>query len=105
GSPVANALAREADVVLGVGTRYSDFTTASRTAFGNPDVTFVNLNIATFDAAKHAGVALTADARAGLEALAGALAGYHVGEAYPSRYRELGASWRETVDRAYHLGH
>ena len=69
GSPVANALAREADVVLGIGTRYSDFTTASRTAFGHPDVRFVNLNVAAFDAGKHAGVALVADARAGLEAL------------------------------------
>src|SRR5215831_18341175 len=70
GSPVANALAREADVVLGVGTRYSDFTTASRTAFAHPGVRFVNLNVAAFDAGKHAGVPLVADARAGLEALA-----------------------------------
>ena len=53
--PSANALARDADVVIGVGTRYSDFTTASRTAFQNPDVRFVNLNVAAFDAAKHAG--------------------------------------------------
>jgi 3D-(3,5/4)-trihydroxycyclohexane-1,2-dione acylhydrolase (decyclizing) len=105
GSPVANALAREADVVLGIGTRYSDFTTASRTQFQNPDVTFVNLNIANFDAAKQSGLALTADARAGLEALAEALAGYHVGEDYTSRFRELNAGWRETVDGAYHLGH
>jgi 3D-(3,5/4)-trihydroxycyclohexane-1,2-dione acylhydrolase (decyclizing) len=105
GSPVANALAREADVVLGVGTRYSDFTTASRTAFGNPEVRFVNLNIANFDAAKHAGVSLVADARAGLEALASSLNGYHVDDAYTARLRELNASWRETVDRAYHLGH
>jgi 3D-(3,5/4)-trihydroxycyclohexane-1,2-dione acylhydrolase (decyclizing) len=105
GSPVANALAREADVVLGVGTRYSDFTTASRTQFQNPDVTFVNLNIANFDAAKHSGLALTADARAGLEALTEALGGYHVDEAYTSRFRELDAGWRQTVDGAYHLGH
>ena len=69
GSPVANALAREADVVLGIGTRYSDFTTASRTAFQHPDVRFVNLNVAAFDAGKHAGTSLVADARAGLEAL------------------------------------
>ena len=66
GSPVANALAADADVVIGVGTRYSDFTTASRTAFQDPDVRFVNLNVAAFDAAKHAGVMLVADARAGL---------------------------------------
>jgi 3D-(3,5/4)-trihydroxycyclohexane-1,2-dione acylhydrolase (decyclizing) len=105
GSPVANALAREADVVLGVGTRYSDFTTASRTAFGNPELRFVNLNIASFDAGKHAGVALVADARAGLEALAEAMRGYHVDDAYTGRMRESNATWQQAVDRAYHLGH
>jgi 3D-(3,5/4)-trihydroxycyclohexane-1,2-dione acylhydrolase (decyclizing) len=105
GSPVANALAREADVVLGIGTRYSDFTTASRTAFGHPGVTFVNLNVAAFDAAKHAGTALTADARAGLEALTRALAGYHVDEAYTAAFREQNAAWQATVDHAYHAGH
>src|ERR1700689_4619792 len=88
GSPVANALAREADVVLGIGTRYSDFTTASRTAFGNPDVRFVNLNVTAFDAGKHAGVALVADARAGLEALAQAMAGYRTEDAYTARVAE-----------------
>ena len=105
GSPVANALAREADVILGIGTRYSDFTTASRTAFQNPDLRFVNLNIAAFDAGKHAGVALIADARAGLEALAETMSGYRVDDAYTSRVRELGRGWRQVVDRAYHLGH
>jgi 3D-(3,5/4)-trihydroxycyclohexane-1,2-dione acylhydrolase (decyclizing) len=105
GSPVANALAREADVVLGIGTRYSDFTTASRTAFQNPDVRFVNLNIAAFDAGKHAGVALVADARAGLAALAAQLDGYHVDDAYTARGRELDRDWRQVVDHAYHLGH
>jgi 3D-(3,5/4)-trihydroxycyclohexane-1,2-dione acylhydrolase (decyclizing) len=105
GSPVANALAREADVVLGIGTRYSDFTTASRTAFQNPDVKFVNLNITAFDAGKHAGAALTADARAGLEALKNQLAGYHVEAAYTDWLHDKNASWRQVVDEAYHLGH
>jgi 3D-(3,5/4)-trihydroxycyclohexane-1,2-dione acylhydrolase (decyclizing) len=105
GSPVANALAREADVVLGIGTRYSDFTTASRTAFQHPGVRFVNLNVAAFDAGKHAGVSLVADARAGLEALTGALAGYHVEAAYTAAFREHDARWRRVVDEAYHLGH
>ncbi len=105
GSPVANALAADADVVLGIGTRYSDFTTASRTAFGNPGVRFVNLNVAAFDAGKHAGAALVADARAGLEALTGALSGYRVDEAYRLRIRNENASWQQTVDQAYHLGH
>ena len=105
GSPVANALAREADVVLGIGTRYSDFTTASRTAFGHPDLRFVNLNVAAFDAGKHAGVSLVADARAGLEALAERMRGYRVDDAYTTRVQELGSGWQKVVDHAYHLGH
>jgi len=105
GSPVASALAREADVVLGIGTRYSDFTTASRTAFQHPDVRFVNLNITAFDAGKHAGASLVADARAGLEALTEAMAGYHTDEAYRSRIEAANADWRQVVEHAYHLGH
>lgn len=99
GSPVANALAREADVVIGVGTRYSDFTTASRTAFQNPDVRFVNLNVAAFDAAKHAGEMLVADARAGLEALTDALSGHRTSSTWDV------SAWNRTVDEAFHLGH
>ena len=105
GSPVANALARDADVVIGVGTRYSDFTTASRTAFQHPGVRFVNLNVAGLDAAKHAGVMLLADARHGLAALTEGLAGYRVEDSYTERHRALFADWNEVVDRAYHLGH
>jgi 3D-(3,5/4)-trihydroxycyclohexane-1,2-dione acylhydrolase (decyclizing) len=109
GSPVANALAREADVVLGIGTRYSDFTTASRTAFADPDVRFVNLNVAAFDAGKHAGVSLVADARAGLEALTEVLsipgAGYHTDEAYRAGIEAADADWRQVVEQAYHRGH
>jgi 3D-(3,5/4)-trihydroxycyclohexane-1,2-dione acylhydrolase (decyclizing) len=99
GSPVANALARDADVVIGVGTRYSDFTTASRTAFANPDVRFVNLNITNFDAAKLSATAVVADARAGLAALTAELDGYHVDVAVDT------SGWQRIVDRAYHLGH
>jgi 3D-(3,5/4)-trihydroxycyclohexane-1,2-dione acylhydrolase (decyclizing) len=105
GTTAANSLAREADVVLGVGTRWSDFTTASRSVFAAPDVRFVNLNVAAFDAAKHAGVALVADARRGLEALAGALQGWSVEPEYRERAAALAAEWDETVERAYTLGH
>src|SRR5258705_115526 len=105
GSPVANALAREADVVLGIGTRYSDFTTGSRTAFQNPDVRFVNLNVTALDAAKHSGVMLVADARTGLEALTGALEGYHVDDSYTQEHRSRFKDWNKVVDRAYHLDH
>jgi 3D-(3,5/4)-trihydroxycyclohexane-1,2-dione acylhydrolase (decyclizing) len=105
GSPVANALAREADVVLGIGTRYSDFTTASRTAFRNPDVRFVNVNVTALDAAKNSGVMVVADARLALDALIGALDGYRVDDAYTRSHRERNDDWRKVVDEAYHLGH
>ena len=105
GSPVANKLAAEADVVIGIGTRYSDFTTASRTAFANPAVRFVNLNVAGFDAAKHAGVSLVADARHGLEALAERLADYVVSDDYTQGFTSHRERWTAVVDDAYHLGH
>jgi len=99
GSPVANALARDADVVIGVGTRWSDFTTASRTAFQHPEVRFVNLNVASLDAAKHAGEMLVADAREGLDALTAALAGYSIEKTWDV------TGWNAEVDRAFHLDH
>ncbi|HET8641461.1 MAG TPA: 3D-(3,5/4)-trihydroxycyclohexane-1,2-dione acylhydrolase (decyclizing) [Pseudonocardiaceae bacterium] len=108
GTTAANALAAEADVVLGIGTRYSDFTTASRSLFRGDfrvgTVRFVNLNVAAFDAAKHAAVGLVADARAGLAALTEALAGHRVADAHSGRARELAAEWDRTVERAYRLG-
>jgi 3D-(3,5/4)-trihydroxycyclohexane-1,2-dione acylhydrolase (decyclizing) len=105
GTPVANRLAREADVVIGVGTRYSDFTTASRTQFAHPDVRFVNLNVTPFDSAKHSAVAVVADAREGLEALTTALAGWRVDEAGVASYRQQMGAWNAEVDHALHLGH
>ncbi|MBO8200669.1 3D-(3,5/4)-trihydroxycyclohexane-1,2-dione acylhydrolase (decyclizing) [Streptomyces smyrnaeus] len=104
GAYAANELAREADVVLGIGTRYSDFTTASHTVFGNPDVTFVNLNVARLDAVKHAAEPLVADARLGIEALAGALAGRHVTDGYRRRSRALIARNREIEEECFAPG-
>ncbi len=101
GTPVANKLAREADVIIGIGTRYSDFTTASRTAFQNPRVRFVNLNVAAFDAAKQSATAVVADAREGLKALTGTLADHE----WDTSYRDDVAAWQQRVDEAYHLGH
>ena len=105
GTTAANALARDADVVLGVGTRWSDFTTASRTIFANPDVRFINLNVAPVDAHKQAGVALIADARLGLQSLHEALGGWSAGSEHSERARALAAEWDRTVERAYTLGH
>jgi 3D-(3,5/4)-trihydroxycyclohexane-1,2-dione acylhydrolase (decyclizing) len=102
GTTAANAVAADADVVIGVGTRYSDFTTASRTAFKNPAVRFVNINVAAFDAAKQAGVSVVADAREALEALSKLLGDYRVEASYERRYRSLVADWERTVAAAIH---
>jgi 3D-(3,5/4)-trihydroxycyclohexane-1,2-dione acylhydrolase (decyclizing) len=105
GTAAANRMAARADVVIGIGTRYSDFTTASRTAFAAPDVRFVNVNIAAADAVKLAGAALVADARAALTALAGALSGWSTRPAYTGEARGLAQEWDQVVSRAYALGH
>ena len=104
GTTAANAIAREADVVLGVGTRWSDFTTASRSLFAE-DARFVNLNVAVVDAFKHAGLPLVADARTGLEALGAALEDWSADPAHSERARGLAGEWDATVERAYTLGH
>ncbi|MGA7288699.1 MAG: thiamine pyrophosphate-binding protein, partial [Terriglobales bacterium] len=80
GTPGANIAAREADLIIGIGTRYSDFTTASKTAFQNPSVRFININVAEFDAYKHSALPLTGDALVTIEELQSAIAGYHVDE-------------------------
>jgi len=104
GATAANALARAADVVIGVGTRWSDFTTASRTAFAADGVRFVNCNIAAFDAAKHSGVAVVADARSALEGLGQALEGWSVDPSYRAEALALSTAWDRIVEHAYSLG-
>ncbi len=104
GTPGANVLAREADLVIGIGTRYSDFTTASKTAFQHPQVRFVNINVAAFDAHKQAAVALVGDARATLEALGEAVGGYRVDPEYRDRVAALNREWDREVERIYALG-
>jgi 3D-(3,5/4)-trihydroxycyclohexane-1,2-dione acylhydrolase (decyclizing) len=105
GSAAANALAREADVVIGIGTRYSDFTTASHTAFGAEGVRFVNVNVLGFDAAKHGATMLVADAREALVALTAALEGWSVDDAYRQEAVDLDADWQRVVDECYHRDH
>ena len=105
GTPGANIAAREADVVIAVGTRLSDFTTASKTAFQNPNVRFVNINVAEFDVLKHAGLPLLADARAAMEQLEAALSGYTVDPAYARCIAEWRARWEEETDRLFNLRH
>lgn len=105
GTPGANILAREADLVIGIGTRYTDFTTASKTAFQNPDVRFVNLNVADFDARKNAALPLVADARATLEELISALADYRVSDELLDRATRFRTDWARETDRLRHLAH
>ncbi len=97
GTFAANRIAAEADLVIGIGTRYSDFTTASKTAFRHPDVAFVNINVAEFDAAKHAGIALVGDARATLEQLGG----FTVSDDYREECARLAREWDDEVTRLY----
>ncbi|MCU1480245.1 MAG: iolD [Subtercola sp.] len=102
GTLAANRIASEADVIIGIGTRYSDFTTASRTAFQNPDVQFVNINVASFDAYKHGTqLPVIADAREALEALAAELNGLHIDAAYASQIASEKAAWDASVDDAF----
>ncbi len=105
GTTAANALARDADVVIGIGTRWSDFTTASNSAFAAPGVRFINVNVAAFDAAKNSGVAIVADARAALAALSRATAGWSVQPRYRQRAADLAAEWDATVQEAYTAAH
>ncbi|MFF2513761.1 3D-(3,5/4)-trihydroxycyclohexane-1,2-dione acylhydrolase (decyclizing) [Streptomyces sp. NPDC058086] len=101
GTAVCDDIARNADLIIGVGTRYTDFTTASNTLFQQPGVRFVNLNITAFDAHKLAARPLVADARTGLEALAEGLSGHRVDAAYEADYRAGKARWEEVVEAAY----
>ncbi|WP_235780792.1 3D-(3,5/4)-trihydroxycyclohexane-1,2-dione acylhydrolase (decyclizing) [Sinomonas notoginsengisoli] len=102
GTTAANALVRDADLVIGIGTRYEDFTTASRTAFQNPGVQFVNINVAPIDAYKHGtSLPIVADARKALLALTTALGGYRVGADLERVVADEKARWDETVDAAF----
>jgi 3D-(3,5/4)-trihydroxycyclohexane-1,2-dione acylhydrolase (decyclizing) len=101
GTPGANIVARAADLVLGIGTRYSDFTTASKTAFQNPAVRFININVAEFDAYKHAALPLTGDARTTIEELQSATQGFQVEASYKKEISDFRARWETEVDRIY----
>jgi 3D-(3,5/4)-trihydroxycyclohexane-1,2-dione acylhydrolase (decyclizing) len=104
GTSAANQLAHDADLIIGIGTRYTDFTTASKTAFQNPNVRFININVAEFDSFKHSAIPLTADARATLDELTEALKDYKVDGQYQSRIATLKENWEAEVDRLFHLG-
>ena len=101
GTSTANRLARDADVVLVVGSRLSDFTTASNTAFANPDVRFIAINVTELDAFKRGAVPLVGDARVTLDELETGVRGFHVSEAYARDLREWKAEWEAEADRLF----
>ena len=105
GTPGANIMAREADLIIGIGTRYSDFTSASNSAFQNPDVRFININVMEFDAYKQGAIPLVGDAKVTLEELGLALQGYATSDEYQARATEFNRSWDEEVHRIYNLEH
>jgi len=99
GTLAANKAARDADLIIGIGTRYSDFTTASRTAFQNPNVRFININVASFDALKHgSSLPVVADARITIEELLTVIGNYRIDSAYESEIAQTNAEWHKTVD-------
>ncbi len=101
GTSGSNVLAREADLVIAVGTRLSDFTTASKTAFQHPGVRFININVAELDAHKHGALPLVADARVTLDELREALEGYAVGGEYAARISSFKEQWKAEVERLF----
>ncbi len=105
GTFAANRLAKDADLVIGIGTRYSDFTTSSKTAFQNPSVRFININVAAFDAYKHLALPLVGDAKVTLEELLTLLDGYPVDASYRTQAEQLHNEWDNEVERIYNVRH
>jgi 3D-(3,5/4)-trihydroxycyclohexane-1,2-dione acylhydrolase (decyclizing) len=103
GTSAANALALEADLVIGIGTRYSDFTTASKTQF--PKAKFVNINVCDFDAAKHNGLMIVGDAKVTLDELLELLKDWRVEKSHQARAKKLHDEWERTVDSIYAKRH
>lgn len=105
GTLAANRIARDADLVIGIGTRYSDFTTASKTAFQNPNVRFININVAEFDAFKQYALPLVGDARVTIEELTHAIQGHRVDNDYRAQAEALHNEWEAEVGRLYAIRH
>jgi len=105
GTPGANRIAREADLIIGIGTRYSDFTTASQTAFQNPAVRFINVNISEFDAGKQSALALVGDAQVTVRELACSVQGFKVVESYIREVKSFREGWEAEVERIHNLNY
>jgi 3D-(3,5/4)-trihydroxycyclohexane-1,2-dione acylhydrolase (decyclizing) len=105
GTSAANRLAKSADLIIAIGTRLGDFTTASKTAFQDPSVRFININVSEFDAFKHAALPLTGDALVTLEEMGTTLSSWKVAESYQAEIAKLRSEWDHEVDRIYARRH
>ena len=105
GTSTANIISREADLVICIGTRLSDFTTASKTLFQNPDVTFLSINVSPFDANKHSSVSLVGDAKKCIEKLNQMLKeeGFNIIDSYRNKIQKMRDAWDKEVDRIFNL--
>ena len=101
GTKGASEIAKNADVVIGIGTRYGDFTSASKSAWQNPEVTFININIAELDAFKQSAIPLQGDAKQTIEILTKSLKGYNTGKTYVQKIKKLNTEWDKIVDKVY----
>ncbi|MDH3650903.1 MAG: 3D-(3,5/4)-trihydroxycyclohexane-1,2-dione acylhydrolase (decyclizing), partial [Saprospiraceae bacterium] len=105
GTPGGIEIPAQADLVIGIGTRYSDFTTASKSLFQHPQVKFININITEFDAFKQAALPVVGDAKVTLEELADLLGDFQVDKSYQEKISALNKSWDNKVTEIYHLDH
>ena len=103
GNLAANVIAQKADLVIGVGTRYTDFTTASKSLFQNEEVEFLNINVAQFDAYRLDAVKVVADAKVALEGIGEELEKVGYKSAYTSEIKEIKTQWITELDRLFNL--
>ena len=105
GTSAANIISRDADLIICIGTRLSDFTTASKTLFQHPSVTFLSINVSPFDAHKHSSVSLIGDAKKSLETLNYILKndGFSISVKYRAEIKQQKNNWNQEVDRIFNL--
>ena len=105
GTSAANIISRDADLIICIGTRISDFTTASKTLFQHPSVTFLSINVSPFDAHKHSSVSLIGDAKKSLETLNYILKndGFSISVKYRAEIKQQKNNWNQEVDRIFNL--
>jgi len=101
----AIAVCDQSDVVIGIGTRYSDFTSVSQSAFQSPEVQFININVSEFDSFKQGALPVVGDARETISELDKLLSAYKVADKYAETVKKYNNDWNKTVDKIYSLSH